>query len=113
MGRGLIGVEQCVRSEEAGLRKYLVLSEEWMLVVAENVIEGESKVEYRKRMEKAFDGEETSWEVLQGGERSCRWKVVAAVERWVLGQERVCVCGSGECFEDKVLLSSGNKLVRE
>ena len=93
MGRGLIGVEQCVRSEEAGLREYLVLSEEWMLmVVAENVIEGESKVEYRKRMEKAFDGEETSLEVLQGGERSCRWKVVAVVERWVLGQEEgLCV----------------------
>ena len=42
MGHGLIGV----RSEEAGLREYLVLSEEWMLmVVAENVIEGESEVE--------------------------------------------------------------------
>ena len=43
-------------------------------------------------MEKAFDGEETSWEVLQGGERSCRWEVVAVVERWVLGQEEgLCV----------------------
>jgi len=65
-GRGLISIEQCVRSEEASLREYLVASEEWMLrVVAENVLEGESKVEYGKRMERER-GERLMEKVLHG-----------------------------------------------
>ena len=52
-GRGLISVEQCVRAEEAGLREYVRESGEWMLkVVAEGIAAGETKVEYKKRMDK-------------------------------------------------------------
>ena len=52
-GHGLISVKQCVRSEEAGLREYIVASEEWMLKeVAADIVMGESKVEYKKRVEK-------------------------------------------------------------
>lgn len=52
-GRGLMSVEQCVRSEEAGLREYVMASDEWMLkVVAEEMPVGETKVMYKKRVEK-------------------------------------------------------------
>ena len=52
-GRGLISVKQCVKSEEAGLYEYVKASEEWMLkVVAEGLEGGEAKLEYKKRMEK-------------------------------------------------------------
>lgn len=52
-GRGLISVEQCVRAEEAGLQEYVMTSDEWMLkVVAEELTAGESKVDYKKRVEK-------------------------------------------------------------
>lgn len=52
-GRGLISVKQCVRSEEAGLHEYIAASEEWMLKeVAADIVMGESKVEYKKRVEK-------------------------------------------------------------
>ena len=30
-GRGMISVEQCVRSEERGLNEYVMANEEWML----------------------------------------------------------------------------------
>ena len=47
------GLKQCVRTEEAGLNGYVRGSEEWMLkVVAEDCVEGESKVDYKKRMER-------------------------------------------------------------
>ena len=49
----MISVEQCVRSEEAGLCEYVKASDEWMLkVVAEDLVMGESKDAYRKRVEK-------------------------------------------------------------
>ena len=52
-GRGLISVGQCVKMEEAGLCEYVKASNEWMLkVVAEDLVMGESKDEYRKRMER-------------------------------------------------------------
>ena len=51
-GRGLISVEQCVRSEEAGLNEYVMASDEWMLkVVAESREDGEGKIEYKKWVE--------------------------------------------------------------
>ena len=50
-GRGLISVEECVRAEELGLNEYVRANDEWMLkVVAEGTEEGESKVDYKKRM---------------------------------------------------------------
>ena len=86
-GRGLISVEQCVRSEEAGLCEYVKASDEWMLkVVAEDLVLGESKGEYKKRMEKERSerlmgkklhgkffrevknvADERSWQWLRGG----------------------------------------------
>ena len=52
-GRGLISVEECVRAEEAGLREYVMASDEWMLkVVANGMVAGESKVDYRLRLER-------------------------------------------------------------
>ena len=52
-GRGLISVEECVRAEEAGLREYVTDSDEWMLkVVANGMVPGESKVDYRLRLER-------------------------------------------------------------
>ena len=37
-GRGLIGVQFCVESEEHGLREYVLASEEWMLKAAGSVL---------------------------------------------------------------------------
>ncbi len=52
-GRGLISVEQCVKTEEASLCEYVRASEEWMLkVVAEELDNEESKAEYITRVEK-------------------------------------------------------------
>ena len=52
-GRGLISVEDCVRAEEAGLREYVMGSEEWMLkVVANGMVAGESKDDYQRRLAK-------------------------------------------------------------
>ena len=52
-GRGLISVMECVRGEEIALSEYVVASDEWMLkVVGENVQVGESKLEYKKRVER-------------------------------------------------------------
>ena len=57
-GRGLISVEECVRAEEAGLREYVMGSEEWMLkVVANGMVAGESKVDYQRRLEKKWADE--------------------------------------------------------
>ena len=86
-GRGLISVEECVRTEEAGLREYARDSDEWMLkVVADGMVPGESKVDYKVRMErerlerlkakklhgKFFNeteqvADERSWQWLRGG----------------------------------------------
>ena len=50
-GRGLISVEQCVKAEEAGVREYVLTSGEWMLMVVAEVMEnGETKVGYKKRV---------------------------------------------------------------
>ncbi|KXJ06748.1 hypothetical protein AC249_AIPGENE17286, partial [Exaiptasia diaphana] len=52
-GRGLISVVDCVREEELGLCGYVKASEEWMLkVVGEMVEVGETKKEYKKRVQK-------------------------------------------------------------
>ncbi len=52
-GRGLISVEECVRAEEAGLREYVMDSDEWMLkVVANGMVAGESKVDYQRRLQR-------------------------------------------------------------
>ena len=86
-GRGLISVEECVRTEEASLREYARDSDEWMLkVVADGMVPGESKVDYKVRMErerlerlktKTLHGkffneteqvaDERSWQWLRGG----------------------------------------------
>ena len=86
-GRGMISVGQCVRMEEAGLCEYVKASDEWMLkVVAEDLVLGESKGEYKKRMEKERSerlmgkklhgkffrevknvADERSWQWLRGG----------------------------------------------
>ena len=53
-GRGLMSVEQCVRSEEKGLWEYALASDEPMLVAAAEVLKlevQESKVDFVKRME--------------------------------------------------------------
>jgi hypothetical protein len=52
-GRGLISVEDCVRVEEAGLREYVMGSDEWMLkVVANGMVPGELKEDYQQRLAK-------------------------------------------------------------
>ena len=52
-GRGLISVEECVKSEEKGLDEYVLASDEWMLkvvAVAAEVKVSEPRLAYRKRM---------------------------------------------------------------
>ena len=50
-GRGLMSVEECVRSEELALREYVRASEEPMLMeVAVNTVEGEPKLNFKNRM---------------------------------------------------------------
>ena len=53
-GRGLIGVEDCVRTEEAGLAEYVRQSSEWMLNAVNDmgiVSSVETADEYRKRVD--------------------------------------------------------------
>ena len=52
-GRGLMSVSECVRGEELALSEYVSLSEEWMLkVVSRNVVVGELKGDYKRRVER-------------------------------------------------------------
>ena len=52
-GRGLISVTDCVKEEELGLFEYVKASDEWMMkVVAKELTVGETKKEYKKRVEK-------------------------------------------------------------
>lgn len=52
-GRGLISVMDCVREEELGLCEYVKASDEWMMkVVGKELQVGETKKEYKKRVEK-------------------------------------------------------------
>ena len=52
-GRGLISVRDCIREEELGLSGYVRASDEWMLkVVAECFDDGETKEEYKQRIER-------------------------------------------------------------
>ena len=86
-GRGLISVNECVRTEEANLRDYVLHSEEWMLkVVADSLEGGLGKEELKKQMEtqrkdslyeKRLHGkffrevkevaDEKSWQWMRGG----------------------------------------------
>ena len=86
-GRGLISVEECVRSEELALNEYVRASEESMLKeVAANTTECEPKLDFKKRMaderkdrlmDKPLHGSffrkvkdvasERSWQWLRGG----------------------------------------------
>ena len=86
-GRGLISVNECVRTEEANLRDYVLHSEEWMLkVVADSLEAGLGKEELKKQMEtqrkdrlyeKKLHGkffrevkdvaDEKSWQWMRGG----------------------------------------------
>lgn len=51
-GRGLISVINCVREEELGLFGYVKDSKEWMLsVISETLEVGETKMEYKNRIE--------------------------------------------------------------
>ena len=50
-GRGLIGVEYCVRTEEGSLACYAKRSEEWLMkIVAKDIEEKEDGKTYRKRV---------------------------------------------------------------
>ena len=52
-GRGLISVFDCVKQEELAFSEYVKETEEWMLkVVGETLHVGETKNEYKKRVEK-------------------------------------------------------------
>jgi len=52
-GRGLIRVFDCVKEEELGLFGYVKESEEWMLQVVGSTLQvGETKADYKKRVEK-------------------------------------------------------------
>ena len=90
-GRGLIGVEDCVRTEEAGLAEYVRQSSEWMLNAVNDmgiVSSVETADEYRKRVDaerkenlagKALHGKffrEVSEVAAEGGidiDRSSQW----------------------------------------
>ena len=53
-GRGLISVFDCAKQEELDLSEYVKETEEWMLkVVGETLHVGETKNEYKKRVEKS------------------------------------------------------------
>ena len=85
-GRGLIGIEECVRRERKSLHGYLRESTEWMLqaVSKEKVtVEEESLQDYERRRrreekvknwkEKALHGEFVQQISSEGGEESWRW----------------------------------------
>ena len=53
-GRGLIGVEDCVKTEEAGLAEYVKQSSEWMLRTVNDmgiVSSVETAEEYKRRVD--------------------------------------------------------------
>ena len=87
-GRGLISVEECVRTEELGLSEYVAGSDEWMLKVVGARLEAkaEPKLDFKKRMaeerktrlmgknlhgkffkETKDVADEKSWQWLRGG----------------------------------------------
>ena len=55
-GGGLISVFDCVKQEELPLSEYVKETQEWMLakVVGETIHVGETKNEYKKRVEKTL-----------------------------------------------------------
>ena len=84
-GRGLIGIEECVRRESKSLHGYLRESTEWMLRAAlkeKVIVEEESLQDYEKRRkeekvknwkEKALHGEFVQQISGEAGEESWRW----------------------------------------
>ena len=84
-GRGLIGIEECVRKETKSLHGYLRESTEWMLLAALNekvIVEKESLQDYERRRkdkkvknwkEKALHGAFVQQISDEAGEESCRW----------------------------------------
>ena len=87
-GRGLISVEECVRTEELGLCEYVAGSDEWMLKAVGTQLEAEAepKLDFKKRMaeerktrlmgknlhgkffkETKDVADEKSWQWLRGG----------------------------------------------
>ena len=101
-GRGMISVEQCVRSEERGLNEYVMASEEWMLkVVAAGMEEMEPQLEYKKRM--ADERDARLREMLVHGkffketedvadEKSWQWMKDCSLKKWTEGY----VCAAQE-----------------
>ena len=84
-GRGLIGIEQCVRGERKSLHGYLRDSTEWMLHAAfkkKVIVEEESLQDYERRRkdekvknckEKALHGAFVQQISDEAGEESCTW----------------------------------------
>ena len=84
-GRGLIGIEECVRRESKSLHGYLRESTEWMLQAAlkeKLMVEEESLQDYERRkrdekvknwMEKALHGVFAQQISDEAGEESWRW----------------------------------------
>ena len=84
-GRGLIGIEECVRKERKSLYGYLRESTEWMLQAAMKekvIVEEENLQDYERRIkeekvkswkEKALHGEFVQQTTDVAGEESWRW----------------------------------------
>ena len=84
-GRGLIGIEECVRKQRKSLYGYLRESTEWMLQAAmkeKEIVEEENLQDYERRIkeekvkswkEKALHGEFVQQTTDVAGEESWRW----------------------------------------
>ena len=125
-GRGLISVMDCVRSEEASLRDYVLGSDEWMLAAAAESLgfhPDESKNEYVRRREnervaKLMGGERGKYfeKIKKGGgtERSWNWLRNGYLDKRLEGylcaaQERVLQTDS---FKKSVLRHPGEAKCR-
>ena len=87
-GRGLIGVQFCVESEEHGLKEYVLASEEWMLKAAGSVLRyriektkkdyvlDDEKGRHNRLMEEKVKTHGKFWKVVKdvgGTERTWQW----------------------------------------
>ncbi len=116
-GRGLISVQECVKSEELGLCEYVRSSEEWMLkVVGDGMVKSESQLDYKKRMadkrmvklkEKKLQGKffnevkevasVKSWDWMRSGSLFKRTEAyVCAAQENVLKTRNYCVSVMGK-----------------
>ena len=106
-GRGLIGIEECVRRESKSLPGYLRESTEWMLQAAlkeKVIVEEESLQDYERRRK---DEKVKNWKekAIHGAFVQQIWRgVLEMAQEWILkrGNRRFDSCCSGTSFKNKL-----------